>query len=133
MSATITITDERPAAGKKTSFQIEFLESHITAREFLRRRIYEEVLRHNSTDAVAYNGLVTPTDLEQSLNRAPAKAPRKIDWEAQYQKALEGFASNSIIMLWNDTQIESLEEELELSEGSQATFLKLVPLVGGIA
>ena len=131
--STITITDERPAARQKTSFQMDFLESHITAREFLRRRIYEEVLRHNSTDAVAYNGLVTPTDLEQSLNRAAPKVPRKIDWEAQYQKALEAFAGNGIIMLWNDTQIESLDEILELNEGSQATFLKLVPLVGGAA
>ena len=131
--STITITDERPAARQKTSFQMDFLESHITAREFLRRRIYEEVLRHNSTDAVAYNGLVTPTDLEQNLNRAAPKASRKIDWEAQYQKALEAFAGNGIIMLWNDTQIESLDEILELNEGSQATFLKLVPLVGGAA
>ena len=131
--STITITDERPAARQKTSFQMDFLESHITAREFLRRRIYEEVLRHNSTDAVAYNGLVTPTDLEQNLNRAAPKASRTIDWEAQYQKALEAFAGNGIIMLWNDTQIESLDEILELNEGSQATFLKLVPLVGGAA
>ena len=112
---------------------MDFLETHITAREFLRRRIYEEVLRHNSTDAVAYNGLVTPTDLEQNLNRTAPKAPRRIDWEAQYHKALKAFASNGIVMLWNDAQIESLDEILELSEGSQATFLKLVPLVGGAA
>lgn len=131
--STITITDERPAARQKTSFQMDFLESHITAREFLRRRIYEEVQVHNSADGTLYNGLVTPTDLEQSLNRATPKSPRKIDWEAQYQKALEAFAGNGIIMLWNDTQIESLDEILELSEGSQATFLKLVPLVGGEA
>ena len=129
--STITITDERPAARQKSSFQMDFLETHITAHEFLRRRIYEEVLRHNSTDTVAYNGLVTPTDLVQNLNRTSPKTPRRIDWEAQYQKALEAFASNGIIMLWNDAQIESLDEILELSEGSQATFLKLVPLVGG--
>ena len=91
--STITITDERPAARQKSSFQMDFLETHITAREFLRRRIYEEVLRHNSTDAVAYNGLVTPTDLEQNLNRTAPKAPRRIDWEAQYQKALENAAT----------------------------------------
>jgi hypothetical protein len=131
--STITVTDERPAARQKTSFQMDFLESHITAREFLRRRIYEEVLTHNSTGSALYNGLVTPTDLEQQLNRAIPKAPRKIDWEAQYQKALEAFAGNGIIMLWNDTQIESLDEILELREGSNATFLKLVPLVGGAA
>ena len=51
--STITITDERPTARQKCSFQMDFLETHITAHECLRRRIYEEVLRHNSTDAVA--------------------------------------------------------------------------------
>ena len=130
--STITITDERPAARQKTSFQMDFLEDRLTAREFLRRRIYEEVQSHNSANPALYNGLVTPTNLEQQLNRASPKAPRKIDWEAQYQKALEGFAGNAIIMLWNDRQIESLDEILELSEGSTATFLKLVPLIGGM-
>ena len=129
--STVTITDERPAARQKNSFQMDFLEDRLTAREFLRRRIYEEVQIHNSADAAPYNGLVTPTDLEQHLNRTVPKEIRKIDWETQYQKALEGFAGNAIIMLWNDRQIESLDEILELSEGSTATFLKLVPLVGG--
>jgi len=52
MSA-ITVTDERPTPRQKSSFQMDFLETHFTAHEFLRRRIYEEVLRHNSTDEVA--------------------------------------------------------------------------------
>jgi len=52
MSA-ITVTDERPAERQKSLFQMDFLETHITAHEFLHRRIYEEVLHHNSTDAVA--------------------------------------------------------------------------------
>ena len=72
-------------------------------------------------------------DLGQNLNLTAPKAPRRINWETQHHKALEAFASNGIIMLWNDAQIESLDEILELSEGSQATFLKLVPLVGRAA
>ena len=51
--STVTITDERPAARQKNSFTLDFLEDRLSAREFLRRRIYEEVLRHNSTDEVA--------------------------------------------------------------------------------
>jgi len=68
----------------------------------------------------------------QSL-KTDSSPPRRINWEAQYQKALEAFASNGIIMLWIDAQIESLDEILELNEGSQATFLKLVPLVSRAA
>ena len=131
MSATITVTDECPAARQKTTFTLDFLESTITAREFLRRRIYQEVQDYNTAQPVLYNGLITPTEVETTLNRAQPKAPRLIDWEAQYKRALEGFERNGFVMLWNDKQIESLDEQLELIEGSNATFLKLVPLVGG--
>jgi hypothetical protein len=131
MPATVTITDERPASRQKNIFTLDFLEDAITAREFLRRRIFEEVQAHNMQDSLPYNGLVTPADLETRLNPSTPKTPRKIDWEAQYARALEAFAANGFIMLWNDRQIEDLDERLELLPGSNATFLKLVPLVGG--
>jgi hypothetical protein len=132
MSATITVTDERPAARQKNTFTLDFLESTITAREFLRRRIYQEVQDHNTAQHAPYNGLITPSEVETTLNqRNEPKAPRQIDWEAQYARALEGFQKNAFVMLWNDRQVESLDEELKLTEGSNATFLKLVPLVGG--
>jgi hypothetical protein len=131
MPATILVTDERPAARQKTTFTLDFLESTITAREFLRRRIYQEVQDHNTAQHVPYNGLITPSGVETTLNRTQPKAPRPIDWEAQYARALEGFQANAFVMLWNDRQVESLDEELTLTEGSNATFLKLVPLVGG--
>jgi hypothetical protein len=131
MPATILVTDERPAARQKNTFTLDFLESTVTAREFLRRRIYQEVQDHNTAQHAPYNGLITPSEVEVTLNRTQQKAPRQIDWEAQYARALEGFQNNAFVMLWNDRQIESLDEQLELTEGSSATFLKLVPLVGG--
>jgi hypothetical protein len=131
MPATITVTDERPAARQKNTFTLDFLESTITAREFLRRRIYQEVQDYNTAQHAPYNGLITPSEMETTLNRTQPKAPRQIDWEAQFNRALEGFQKNAFVMLWNDRQIESLDEQLELTEGSNATFLKLVPLVGG--
>jgi hypothetical protein len=131
MPATITITDERPASREKNSFTLDFLESHVTAREFIRRRIYEEVLDYNTKELEVYNGLVEPGDSERTLNGVKPKTRRKIDWEAQFEKALESFQQNGFIMLWNDRQVETLDEKLELREGSVATFLKLVPLVGG--
>jgi hypothetical protein len=131
MPATITITDERPASREKNSFTLDFLESDITAREFIRRRIYEEVLEYNTKELEVYNGLVEPSDSERALNGVKPKTRRKIDWETQYDRALEAFDKNGFIMLWNDRQVETLDENLELREGSVATFLKLVPLVGG--
>lgn len=125
----IRIKDETLASHTHT-WNLEFLDETITAREFLRRRIYEEVQNHNTKPVEAYNGLVQPL-LEQTLNGTEAKLPRQLNWEAQYQTALEAFANNGFIMLWNDQQIENLDQLLELHEGSEATFLKLVALVGG--
>jgi hypothetical protein len=127
----VLIKDESTAAKNNHTWTLEFLDETIPAREFLRRRIYEEVLEYNSKHLEKYNGLVQPTPLEQTLNDSSVKTKRKLDWEAQYQTAVEAFSRNGFVMLWNDKQIEDLDEMLELREGCTATFLKLVPLVGG--
>jgi hypothetical protein len=68
---TITITDESTGNRDVHTFTLEFLETHLTAGEFLRRRIYEEVLEYNSKllePSSKYHGLVQPKALEQTLN-----------------------------------------------------------------
>jgi hypothetical protein len=129
---TIQITDE--TAGRKAAtrtWMLEFLDETISAQEFIRRRIYEEVQDYNTRTSDAYHGLVQPTDVERALNATKPRERHKIDWEAQYAQALAAFERNGFIMLVNDTQIESLQEPVLLREGTTVTFLKLVPLVGG--
>jgi hypothetical protein len=128
---TITITDETLGSKQTHSFSLEFLDERITAKEFIRRRIYDEVMLHNTKTGEVYNGLVTPEDAERTLNGVKTRASRPLNWETQYQKALEAFTHNGFVMLADNKQLESLEEEFELREGSTVTFLKLVPLVGG--
>jgi hypothetical protein len=127
----VTITDETTGSKTQHSFTLEFLDERISAREFIRRRVYQEVQDFNTHDLQTYNGLVQPNDTEKTLNGSRLKTPRKLDWEAQYAKALEAFQKNGFIMLANDKQLETLEEEFDLTEGCTVTFLKLVPLVGG--
>lgn len=129
---TIQITDE--TAGRKAAVRtwtLEFLIETVTAQEFIRRRIYEEVQDYNTKNLETFNGLIQPTPEERALNNAKPRERRRIDWEAQYAKALEAFSRNGFIMLVNDVQVETLEEPVELREGTTITFLKLVPLVGG--
>jgi hypothetical protein len=128
---TITIQDETTGQRQTRTWTLEFLDETITAREFIRRRIYEEVLEYNTKNTLVYRGLVQPTDTERALNTGKPREHRKIDWEAQYHKALEAFERNGFVMLVNDTQVETLDEAVELREGTTITFLKLVPLVGG--
>ncbi len=127
----ILIRDETTNGRNNHEWTLEFLDETITGKEFIRRRIYEEVLEYNTKPLEIYQGLVQPTDSERELNGVKLKTKRTLNFEEQYAKALEGFEKNGFVMLWNDTQVENLDEKLELKTGTEVTFLKLVPLVGG--
>ena len=130
--ATLTIRDEELNGKTLNEFSLDFLTEKITVRELIRSRVYQEVqdynLKQNQTD---FRGLVQPTDAERTLNGYRLKKPRQIDWQAQFDKALEAFQKNQILILVNDRQMESLEEEIEVGPQSSVSFLRLTLLVGG--
>jgi hypothetical protein len=66
-----------------------------------------------------------------TLNGVKIRERRKVDWEAQYQLALEAFARNGFFILVNDHQVESLDETILLTPATQVSFIRLIPLVGG--
>lgn len=134
MPATLTIRDETPAGGVTNEWSLEFLSETITVRELIRGRVYQEVqdynIRQQSTGP--YRGLVQPEGHEQALNgpRAGAKA-RPIDWKKQYERAIEAFESSRVLILIDDRQAESLDQEFTIGPGTAVTFLRLTLLVGG--
>lgn len=65
------------------------------------------------------------------LNGYRIRAGRKIDWEAQYAQALDAFRRNGFNLLVDDRQLADLDEEVEVKPGTQVTFLRLIPLIGG--
>lgn len=79
-----------------------------------------------------YRGLVQPEGYERELNgpRSGAK-PRPIDWRKQYEKAVEAFESNRVLILIDDRQAESLDQTFTIGPGTGVTFLRLTLLVGG--
>lgn len=127
---TITIIDET-LPGDKQSFNLQFLDETLTLSEFIRRRVYEDVKDYNALDNQPFRGLVQPSPTEQALNKPRSKERRKLNWETQYEKAIEAFVGRGYIVLVDDVQVDDLDTMLELRPGTQVTFLKLVPLVGG--
>lgn len=128
--ATVTIVDES-TAGPKRAWNLDILDETITVRELIRRRVYQDVTEYNARQSGLFHGLVQPTDAERTLNGYRLKTPRRLDWEAQYEKAVESFRRRAYIVLVNDRQVAELETAIELGAGAEVTFLKLVPLVGG--
>lgn len=135
MPTTITLYDETLPGERTPALSLSLLTSHITLRELIRRRIYEEVQQYHAAppDAV-FRGLVTPSPVERLLNgekcqNEPPK--RRVDWEAQYERAMAAFARNGFFVLVGDRQVEDLDEEIKLKVDTDVSFVKLVPLVGG--
>ena len=134
MTHSITIYDETLPGERTASRRLDLLSSTITLRELIRRRVYEEVQEyHAAPPSFVFRGLVMPSPTEAALNGPkPEHAPkRRLDWEAQYEKALSAFAHNGFFVLVGDRQVESLDEEIHLKVDTEVSFVKLVALVGG--
>lgn len=130
---TLTIRDETTSNVGKTDYviTINLTSKRLTARDLIRERVRQEVEDFNNKQPELYHGLVQPTDTERTLNGFKFREKRTLDWQEQFEKAIEGFQRNAFILLVDDLQVEDLDQVIPLAPETSVTFLKLVPLVGG--
>lgn len=129
--AIVTFVDETTAGERGAGRRLEVAEERLTVRELIRRRVFQEVAEYNTRTPGVFQGLVQPEDTERVLNGYALRTPRRIDPAAQTELALRAFAANGFLVLVGDRQVTEPDEEIELAPGTEVTFLKLVPLVGG--
>ncbi|MHB8880968.1 MAG: hypothetical protein ACYC69_05580 [Thermodesulfovibrionales bacterium] len=128
---TLMIRDELSSGEVINEFTLEVLDDLMTVRELIRSRVYEEVRLFNFRKPDYFTGLVQPSDAEVALNGHKCRAKRTVDWQKQYERALDAFGENGFIILVDEQQVERLDQVIQLRAGTQVSFLKLVPLVGG--
>lgn len=131
MSSTLTIRDETLGGGPAHDWVLEVTTERMTVRELIRSRVYQEVQDHNLRNADVFRGMVQPEESEKTLNGWKLKTPRQLDWKKQFDRAVEAFEASQILVLVNDRQAESLDEEFVVGPTTTVTFLRLTPLVGG--
>ena len=131
MAATLTIHDESATGETLLELTLNVSVERITVRDLIRQRVYHEVEEYNRRKPDTFRGLVQPTDSERTLNGYRLKQPRPLDANTQLAKAIDAFQGNQIIMLVDDRQVESLDEEIVLRPDMRVSFLRLTPLVGG--
>src|SRR6266508_3722258 len=128
MGLSVTVIDETTSGGTGNELTLEFLNERVTAREIIRSRVYQEVSEYNARPVEVFRGLVQPAEAERVLNGYRMRERQQIDWEAQYEKALEAFRGNGIILIVDDRQLEQPDDVVELRPASTVTFLRLRPL-----
>jgi hypothetical protein len=131
LAATLTIHDESATGERLLELTLNVSAERITVRDLIRQRVRHEVEEYNRRKPATFRGLVQPTDSERTLNGYRLKQPRSIDADLQLDKAIGAFAGNQIIVLVDDRQVESLDEEIALRPDTRVSFLRLTPLVGG--
>jgi hypothetical protein len=131
MAIALTVQDVTTDGRVTNTFVVDFLNERITVRELIRSRVYQEVKDYNARKPDVFRGLVQPTDAEQTLNGPRVPQKKTVDWKKQFDRAIEAFEHNGFIVLVDDKQADRLDEEIDLQAGTQVSFLKLVPLVGG--
>ncbi|WP_369036786.1 MULTISPECIES: hypothetical protein [Streptomyces] len=127
----VTFVDETTSGARAEGWGLEIAEERLALRELIRRRVFQEVAEYNARTPEVFQGLVQPAHAERVLNGYALRTPRRMDPEAQTELALGAFAGNGFLVLVGERQVTDLDEEIELALGTEVTFLKLVPLVGG--
>ena len=130
MTTTIHVWDEA-IPGRRSPAESLTLEHATTTRELIRSRVRQEVERYNQSLPAVFRGLVQPEESEQILNGFRMKVSRPLDWEVQCDRACASFQRNGFLILVDGRQVSELDEQLDLRDGSEVQFVKLVPLVGG--
>jgi hypothetical protein len=131
MAHTLTIRDEPFTDERPRETVLEFLTERITVRELIRGRVYQEVQDYNLKQPEYFRGLVAPSESERTLNGFRLKKGRAIDWRRQFDAAVAAFERRHFLILVDDRQVESLDDEITIGPGTAVSFVKLVLLVGG--
>lgn len=130
MSVKLTVVDQI-GAGKVVNELVFEVAEHLTARDLIRKRVFEEVSMYNLSKTETYNGLVQPAEAEVALNHQKPRRRREINWEEQADVAVAAFEQNGFFILVDAHQIESLEDVIQIREDTRVQFVRLVQLVGG--
>ena len=133
MLTSLKISDLTTASiGKpEHTFTVHVTGETVSVRELIRLRVFQEVEEYNNKTPETFRMLVQPGEAERTLNGFKFSKPRQVDPQAQFEKAIQAFEGNSFLVLVDDRQVETLDDEIALHPETSVSFLKLVPLVGG--
>ena len=127
----LKITDESLTGDILNSIEIKVKNEIVTVKEIIAARVEAEVEAYNRKVPEYFNGLIRPSEAEKTLNGFKLKTKRQIDAEKQTYIAYQAFETNGFLVLIDNEQAESLEQQVLLEEKSTVSFLKLTPLIGG--
>lgn len=141
MTALLKVTEKMVGRADRRDFSVRLVSERVRARDVIAAHVAQEVDRQNAARQCAQAGrdqkasflLGVPSHpVQAQLNKlAPPRILRPLDAAVEVEAAIRAFEARSIIMLFDDRQIEDLDDYVTVTDSSTAAFLRIVPLVGG--
>ncbi|MDH3326590.1 MAG: hypothetical protein OEM38_07735 [Gammaproteobacteria bacterium] len=131
MKEMIKINDEDVRGDCYHSFRIPNNVDSLTVRELIKLRIESEVARFNMQRPLCFYALVQPQDAEITAKGYRLKTHRDIDWNAQYETAIEAFSNKSFLVSVSGKDFQSLDDMIETTDLVEINFVKFSEIIGG--
>jgi hypothetical protein len=126
----VVIKDQSGTGAITHEMVVDFLTENITLRELIRGRVYQEVQDYNVARGTKTLGI---EQLRLLPGTTPANSPqaRTVDFQTEFDKAIEAFQRSRYFVLVGDQQPIDLDEDVVLRPDTEVTFVRLVYLAGG--
>ena len=146
MKLALTVRDETVTGHLCSARILELPRERMTIRELIRERVYQEVQDFNvGRGSRPLPGLVSPVDAARPGDvtppercsaggppgHGPALSTAPLDWRPEFDKAVAAFTKNAFLILVDERQATSLDEEVELGSTTRISCVRLTLLVGG--
>jgi hypothetical protein len=130
MSVTIQAEDQTLDGRTLRAFVLDLLTERVTARDLIRGRVFQEVSERRARALLqASRGDEAPD--AATAARQPDAGAAQLDVAAETARALAEFDAGRVLVLVGDEQLDDPLREVVVTPGTQVSFVRLVPLVGG--
>ncbi|HKM63248.1 MAG TPA: hypothetical protein VJY39_12245 [Acidisphaera sp.] len=134
MGYAVRAYDEVPGQGRRPVIGLRVVSRQVSAADLIRQWVTLTLADWPAAPSVDTAArLAHPDELAlhpgRRLRRRPPAAAPSLD--TAHRQALAAFARGRIALLVDDRQIEGAETLIGITDTTEVTFLRLVPLVGG--
>ena len=127
----IKINDEDVRGECYHSFRIPNDADNLTVRDLIRLRIETEVKDFNVRRPLCFFALVQPEEAEITAKGYRLKTHHDIDWQLQYEAALDAFDKKSFLINIAGKDFQSLDDVIETPDSVEINFVKFNEIIGG--
>ena len=131
MKEMLKINDEDVRGNCYHSFRLPNNVEKLTVRDLIKLRIETEIKRFNIQRPLCFFSLIQPEGAEITPRGYRLQTHRDIDWQTQFEKAIEAFEQKQFLINASGKDMQSLDDVIETSDFTEISFVKFNEVIGG--